>query len=411
MAFDVKVPSPGESVTEVIIDNWLKKDGEAVKRDEAIAEIQSDKAMLTLYAEQDGVLRILAQPDDTVAVGAIIARIEEGTGTAATAPVAKAEAPKAQADAAPAAVTQPATASSYAAGTPSPAAEKILAEKGVAAASVAGSGPGGRITKADALAAQPTAPAGNGAAAAPATVVAPAVAGQQRGFRREKMTSLRKTLAARLVSVKNETAMLTTFQEVDMSAVLDLRKKYNEAFEKKHGFKIGFMGFFTKACCEALREWPAVNAGIVGDEIEYHDYVNMGIAVSTDRGLVVPVIRDADLLSIPQIDTEVAAIAKKAREGKITIPDMQGGTFTITNGGVFGSMMSTPILNPPQSAILGMHRTVERPTVVNGQVVVRPIMYLALSYDHRIIDGRESVSFLFRVKEFLEDPARMLLGA
>jgi 2-oxoglutarate dehydrogenase E2 component (dihydrolipoamide succinyltransferase) len=291
----------------------------------------------------------------------------------------------------------------YAAGHPSPAAAKILDEKGIAAASVAGSGVGGRITKEDAMAASKP------AAAAPTAASASAPAVAQGGTRREKMSSLRKTVARRLVAVKNETAMLTTFNEVDMKPVMDLRGKYKDKFKEKHGVGLGFMSFFTKAVCVALKEYPSVNAKIDGDEIVFHDYCDISIAVSAPKGLVVPVIRSAENLSLAGIESEVVRLAGKARENKLSLEEMSGGTFTITNGGVFGSMLSTPIINAPQVAILGMHNIVERPVVVDGQIVIRPIMYLALSYDHRIIDGRESVSFLVRLKQLLEDPARLLL--
>jgi 2-oxoglutarate dehydrogenase E2 component (dihydrolipoamide succinyltransferase) len=343
-----------------------------------------------LPAESAGVLEVIAQPGSVVPIGGLLAKITVG-GSVAAAPTA-APAPAAAAPA----VSSDAT---YAAGHPSPAAAKILDEKGIAAASVAGSGVGGRITKEDAVAASKPAPA------APAS--APAVA--QGGTRREKMSSLRKTVARRLVAVKNETAMLTTFNEVDMKPVMDLRGKYKDKFKEKHGVGLGFMSFFTKAVCVALKEYPSVNAKIDGDEIVFHDYCDISIAVSAPKGLVVPVIRSAENLSLAGIESEVVRLAGKARENKLSLEEMSGGTFTITNGGVFGSMLSTPIINAPQVAILGMHNIVERAVVVDGQIVIRPIMYLALSYDHRIIDGRESVSFLVRLKQLLEDPARLLL--
>ncbi|MDW8333482.1 MAG: 2-oxoglutarate dehydrogenase complex dihydrolipoyllysine-residue succinyltransferase [Bacteroidia bacterium] len=418
MILEIRVPSPGESVTEVTIDSWLKADGDYVERDEPIAEIQSDKAMLTVYAEESGVLKIAVAAGTTVAVGAVIGTIDRSAKPAA----AKAE-PAVKTEAAAAAVSAPATTqsahasptpSSYATGLPSPAAERILHEKGLSPAQVQGTGRDGRITKADALAASAVQPAEPGPkiAVEPKPVAAPvpsAPSPRERNLRREKMSQLRKTLAARLVSVKNETAMLTTFNEADMSAIVALRKKYKEAFEKKHGVGLGFMSFFVKACCEALKFFPQVGAQIDGDDLVYFDYVDMGIAVSTDRGLVVPVLRNAESMSMAEIEKNIAELAAKARQNRISIADMQGGCFTITNGGVFGSLMSTPILNPPQSAILGMHKIQERPVVVDGQIVVRPMMYLALSYDHRVIDGRESVGFLVKVKEFLEDPTRLLL--
>ncbi|MBY0435337.1 MAG: 2-oxoglutarate dehydrogenase complex dihydrolipoyllysine-residue succinyltransferase [Cyclobacteriaceae bacterium] len=397
---EMKVPAVGESITEVTISTWLKKDGDFVKLDEVIAEVESDKATFELPAEANGILHIVAKEKTTLPIGGLICRIEITEGGAAAARVASTPQPTA----APA----PAGSTSYAAGTPSPAAAKILDEKGIAAGQVAGSGVGGRITKEDAVKAQ-SAPAKE---AKPAAAIAPPViaSGGSRNERREKMTSLRKTIAKRLVAVKNETAMLTTFNEVDMKPVMDLRSRYKEQFKEKYGVGLGFMSFFTKAICAALKEFPAVNASIDKDEIVYHDYCDVSVAVSTPRGLVVPVIRNAESLSMNQIESEIVRLATRARDGKLSIEEMTGGTFTITNGGVFGSMLSTPIINAPQSAILGMHNIVERPVVQKGEVVVRPIMYVALSYDHRIIDGRESVSFLVRVKEMLEDPGRLILG-
>jgi 2-oxoglutarate dehydrogenase E2 component (dihydrolipoamide succinyltransferase) len=392
---EVKVPAVGESISEVTVSVWNKKSGDVVSLDEVLCELESDKATFELPAESAGVLEVIAQPGSVVPIGGLLAKITVG-GSVSAAPVA-APVPAA----APAAVSSDAN---YAAGHPSPAAAKILDEKGIAAASVAGSGVGGRITKEDAMAASKPAVAAP-VAAAPAA--APAVA--QGGTRREKMSSLRKTVARRLVAVKNETAMLTTFNEVDMKPVMDLRGKYKDKFKEKHGVGLGFMSFFTKAVCVALKEFPSVNAKIDGDEIVFHDYCDISIAVSAPKGLVVPVIRSAENLSLAGIESEVVRLAGKARENKLSLEEMSGGTFTITNGGVFGSMLSTPIINAPQVAILGMHNIVERPVVVDGQIVVRPIMYLALSYDHRIIDGRESVSFLVRLKQLLEDPARLLL--
>ena len=392
---EVKVPAVGESISEVTVSVWNKKTGDVVSLDEVLCELESDKATFELPAESAGVLEVIAQPGSVVPIGGLLAKITVG-GSAAAAPAAA----PAQA-AAPTAA--PAADANYAAGHPSPAAAKILDEKGIAAASVAGSGVGGRITKEDALAASK--PAAATAASAPAA--APAAA--QGGTRREKMSSLRKTVARRLVAVKNETAMLTTFNEVDMKPVMDLRGKYKDKFKEKHGVGLGFMSFFTKAVCVALKEFPSVNAKIDGDEIVFHDYCDISIAVSAPKGLVVPVIRSAENLSLAGIESEVVRLAGRARENKLSLEEMSGGTFTITNGGVFGSMLSTPIINAPQVAILGMHNIVERPVVVDGQIVVRPIMYLALSYDHRIIDGRESVSFLVRIKQLLEDPARLLL--
>lgn len=397
---EMKVPAVGESITEVTISTWLKKDGDFVNIDEIIAEVESDKATFELPAEATGILRIVAKEKETLPIGGLICKIEVAEGAPAQAKQATA----------PAATTANAAADkTYAAGHPSPAAAKILDEKGIAANQVAGSGVGGRITKEDAQKAQ-NAPAKQEAKPQAASGPPVIASGGGRGERREKMTSLRKTIAKRLVAVKNETAMLTTFNEVDMKPVMDLRSKYKDQFKEKYGVGLGFMSFFTKAVCTALKDFPAVNASIDKDEIIYHDYCDVSIAVSTPRGLVVPVIRNAESLSFNQIESEVIRLATRGRDGKLSIEEMTGGTFSITNGGVFGSMLSTPIINPPQSAILGMHNIVERPVVKNGEVVVRPIMYLALSYDHRIVDGRESVSFLVRVKELLEDPGRLILG-
>ena len=407
MSLEIKIPAVGESITEVTLAQWLKQDGDYVEMDENIAELESDKATFELPAEKAGILKIIAQEGDTLDIGAVVCTIEEGAAPAAGA-TAKAEAPAASS--APAASTEASeNPDSYAAGTASPAAAKILREKGIDPASIKGTGKDGRITKEDAEKAQakPAAPKTESkAAAAPAPVAA--VAGS-RNERREKMTSLRKTISKRLVSVKNDTAMLTTFNEVNMQPIMDLRSKYKEAFKEKHGVGLGFMSFFTKAVTMALKEWPAVNARIEENELVYSDFADVSIAVSAPKGLVVPVIRNAESMSLYQIEKEVINLATKARDNKLTIEEMTGGTFTITNGGVFGSMMSTPIINAPQSAILGMHNIVQRPVAENGQVVIRPMMYIALSYDHRVIDGRESVSFLVRVKQLLEDPARLLL--
>jgi 2-oxoglutarate dehydrogenase E2 component (dihydrolipoamide succinyltransferase) len=397
---EIKVPAVGESITEVTVSVWNKKSGDSVKLDEVICELESDKATFELPAEASGVLEIIAESGSVVGIGGILAKIT--VGAVAATPVA---APMAVAPVASASIV--AADSSYAAGHPSPAAAKILDEKGIAANAVAGSGVGGRITKEDAQ---------NAVSGAPVAATAPSVEAvvsngpsDARGVRREKMSSLRKTVARRLVAVKNETAMLTTFNEVDMKPVMDLRSKYKDKFKEKHGVGLGFMSFFTKAVCVALKEFPSVNAKIDGEEMIFHDYCDISIAVSAPKGLVVPVIRSAEHLSLAGIESEVVRLAVKARDNKLSLEEMSGGTFTITNGGVFGSMLSTPIINAPQVAILGMHNIVERAVVVDGQIVVRPIMYLALSYDHRIIDGKESVSFLVRVKQLLEDPARLLL--
>ena len=411
-SLQVKVPPVGESITEVTLSRWIKKDGDTVAMDEAIAELESDKATFELTAEKAGVLKTMAKEGDVLPIGAVVCTIE-GAGAAVS---AQPSVPQPVTAAAGASATE----KTYASGTPSPAAAKILAEKGVNPASVPGNGVGGRITKADALTAVNADlvsenPQGGkkAATAAPKPEIKapePVKSADARGERREKMSSLRKTVARRLVAVKNETAMLTTFNEVDMSPVMELRAKYKDKFKEKHGVGLGFMSFFTKAVCEALKEWPAVGARIEGEEVVYSDFADISIAVSAPKGLVVPVIRSADRMSLAEIEKSVAALAVKARDNKLSLEEMTGGTFTITNGGVFGSMMSTPIINSPQSAILGMHNIIERPIAVNGQVVIRPMMYVALSYDHRIIDGRESVSFLVRVKQLLEDPSRLLLG-
>jgi 2-oxoglutarate dehydrogenase E2 component (dihydrolipoamide succinyltransferase) len=411
---EMKVPAVGESVTEVTIASWSKKDGDQVALDEVLCELESDKATFELPAEAAGTLRIVAEAGATLPIGALIAKIETSAGAVkpASAPSPEASRPSNE----PAQQAASTGQNGYAANHPSPAAAKILDEKGVSAQSVQGSGVGGRITKEDAMKASPApaeAPAAKPAApaakpAAPAPQAAPAPAGA-RNQRTERMTSLRRTIARRLVAVKNETAMLTTFNEVDMKPVMDLRNKYKDKFKEKHGVGLGFMSFFAKAVCAALKEFPAVNAQIDGDNIVFNDFCDISIAVSTERGLVVPVIRNAEQMSFAGIEKEIVRLAGLARDNKLTIDQMTGGTFTITNGGTFGSMLSTPIINAPQAAILGMHNIVERAVVVNGEIVVRPIMYLALSYDHRIIDGKESVSFLVRVKQILEDPARLLL--
>jgi 2-oxoglutarate dehydrogenase E2 component (dihydrolipoamide succinyltransferase) len=414
---EVKVPSPGESITEVEIEGWLVENGAYVEMDDELAEINSDKATLVVNAEGGGVIEILAEEGDTVEVGQVIARIDPSAEKPADAPSEKkSSSPNGKektSESTP--VTQ--NESSYAKGVPSVSADKLMKEKGIDPTTVDGSGRGGRVTKADVVNRVNNPPA----VKTPAKEEAPQkesrpipsmpVVGNAQGREqsRDKMSSLRRKIAQRLVSVKNETAMLTTFNEVDMQAVMDMRKKYKEKFKETHGVGLGFMSFFTKAVTMALMEFPAVNSQIDGKDLVSHNYADIGIAVSTPRGLVVPVIRDAHLMSLHQIEQSVLHYALKARENKITIDDMEGGTFTITNGGIFGSMLSTPIINPPQAAILGMHNIVQRPVAINGEVKIRPIMYVALSYDHRIIDGKEAVSFLFRIKERLEDPSRMLL--
>ncbi len=400
---EMKIPSPGESISEVIIANWLVKNGDYVSKDQVIAEIDSDKATLELAAEAAGTITIVAQAGDTVAVGGVACMIDTAAAApAGGAPVVekKVEAAAAPVAAAPAPNPMPVASSHPAAGHPSPVAAKMMAENNLSANQIVGSGPAGRITKSDVVAAL-------------AGGISPEVVPQRGGTRnerREKMTNLRKKISERLVSVKNTTAMLTTFNEVNMKPVMDLRAKYKDVFKEKHGVGLGFMSFFTKAVCEAAFHFPAVNARIENGEIVFNDFCDVGIAVSTPKGLMVPIVRNAESMSLAQIEQAIGGLAKKARDGKITVDDMAGGTFTITNGGVFGSMLSTPIINPPQSAILGMHNIVERPIAENGQVVIRPVMYLALSYDHRIIDGRESVGFLVKIKEMLENPERMIFG-
>ena len=409
---EMKVPSPGESISEVEIATWLVSDGDYVFKDQAIAEVDSDKATLELPAEAGGSITLKAEEGDAVAVGAVVCLID----TDAEAP-ADATPPAAEPAPAPASVTAPAPAvapapapvavaeapSGHAVGHPSPAARKLMEENGLKEGQVSGTGPGGRVLKQDVMAAL--------AAGIPQPNLPGAGWTGSREQRREKMSMLRRKVAERLVGVKNETAMLTTFNEVDMKPIMDLRKQYKDKFKEQHGVGLGFMGFFTKAVTAALELYPAVNAMIDGKEMVMHDYADIGIAVSSPKGLMVPVVRNAESMSLDQIEAEIKRLAIRARDGQITVDEMTGGTFTITNGGVFGSMLSTPIINPPQSAILGMHNIVERPVAVNGQVEIRPIMYVALSYDHRIIDGKESVSFLVAVKEMLEHPERLLFGS
>lgn len=399
---EVKVPSPGESISEVDIASWVVSEGDYVNIDDVIAEIDSDKATLELTAPASGTIHFKAEEGDTVSVGDVVAEID----TSAEAPEGGAAAPKEEKAAAPAAEkAAPAPAKevqeeSHAKGHPSPSARKLMDENQLSSTQVNGSGKGGRITKQDVLAAM--------AAGIPAD--ATQGWGGSREQSREKMSSLRRKVAERLVSVKNETAMLTTFNEIDMSEVMALRSRMKDRFREHHDVNLGFMSFFTKAVTEALNHFPAVNAMIDGNEVVFHDYADIGIAVSSPKGLMVPVLRNAEQMSLAEIEAEIKRLAIKAREGKISIDEMTGGTFTITNGGVFGSMMSTPIINPPQSAILGMHNIVERPVAVNGQVVIRPVMYVALSYDHRIIDGKESVSFLVKIKEMIENPSKIIFG-
>ena len=395
---EMKVPSPGESITEVEIATWLVKDGDYVEKDQAIAEVDSDKATLELPAEQAGIITLKAEEGEVVKVGQVVCLIDMSAAKpeGGAAPVAETpkveEAPKVEAPK-PAA----APAATYATNSPSPAAKKILDEKGIDAAAVSGTGRDGRITKEDALNATPGAPAMG-------------VSSGNRAQTTTKLSVLRRKLAARLVSVKNETAMLTTFNEVDMSEIFRIRKQYKEEFAAKHGVGLGFMSFFTKAVTRALQMYPDVNAMIDGDYKINNEFCDISIAVSGPKGLMVPVLRNAENLTLRGVEASIKELATKVRDGKITIEEMTGGTFTITNGGVFGSMLSTPIINPPQSAILGMHNIIERPVAVNGKVEIRPMMYLAVSYDHRIIDGRESVGFLVAVKEALDNPVEILMG-
>lgn len=408
---EIKIPSPGESITEVTIETWHKEDGDFVQVDEILCEIETDKATLPMPAEVAGTVQIILQEGADAKVGDVLCKIDT-----AGVPSADSSGPATESsNAVPEKMGSPSI--SYAAGHPSPAAHKLMNEAGISADQVQGSGPGNRITKQDVELAknQQPPPLKTESTAVVASAEskndgATVPKSSSREQRREKMSRLRTKLSERLVAVKNETAMLTTFNEVDMSAIFAMRKDYKDKFEKKYGQRLGFMGFFTKAVSEAVQDFPAVNAMIDGNEIVYSDFVDIGIAVSAPKGLVVPVVRNAESLTIPQIELEIGRLAKRARDNKLSVEEMTGGTFSITNGGVFGSMLSTPIINPPQSAILGMHNVVERPVALNGQVVIRPVMYLALSYDHRIIDGRESVSFLFKVKEYLENPARILLG-
>jgi 2-oxoglutarate dehydrogenase E2 component (dihydrolipoamide succinyltransferase) len=406
MATEIRVPTLGESVSEATIGKWFKKPGDAVKADEPLVELETDKVTLEVNAPAAGVLgEIVAKEGETVGVSALLGTIAAGDGKAAAAPAkAAAEAPKAAAPA-PAA-SAPATK----AADSGPAVSRLAAESGVDPSSVAASGKDGRVTKGDMLAAIATGPAVAAAApAAPAQVRAPSAPDDASREERVKMTKLRQTIARRLKEAQSNAAMLTTFNEVDMTNVMALRNQYKDVFEKKHGVKLGFMGFFVKAAVQALKEIPAVNAEIDGTDIVYKNYYHIGVAVGTDKGLVVPVVRDADELSIAGVEKAIGAFGKKARDGALKIEEMQGGTFTISNGGVYGSLMSTPILNAPQSAILGMHKIQERPMVVGGKIEIRPMMYLAVSYDHRIIDGKEAVTFLVRIKEGLEDPARLVL--
>jgi len=411
MIIDVNVPQLSESVAEATLVSWHKKAGEAVVRDENLIDIETDKVVLELPAAANGVLiEILKQNGETVTAGELIARIDTAAEATAVQPAsAEKKAPAVPPPPAPKAAVPAAAAPS--AGVAMPAARKILDEKGVAAADVAGSGRGGRVTKQDALAAQPKAAAAPAASARPALQPAPAVsiALTDRPEQHVPMSRLRARIAERLLQSQATAAILTTFNEVNMAPVINLRNLYKDKFEKTHGVKLGFMSFFVKAAVHALKKYPVVNASVDGNDIVYHGYYDIGIAVGTERGLVVPILRNADQMSIADIEKKIAEFGQKAKDGKLTIEDLSGGTFSISNGGVFGSMLSTPIINPPQSAILGVHATKERPVVENGQIVIRPMNYLAMSYDHRIIDGREAVLALVAMKEALEDPSRLLL--
>ncbi len=397
---EIKVPSVGESINEVTLLKWTKKDGDYVDTDEVLAELESEKATFEVNAEKAGILKRIAKEGDTLQIGSVLANIDETAEKPAAAPKAEVKqstAPAATAQAAPSQAPVTAVPNDIKA---TPVASAIIADKKMDASTISATGPGGKILKHDVL----------DALAHPGKK---AFAGQElfaRNVRKEKMSNLRKTISRRLVESKNTTAMLTTFNEVDMTRIMDIRKANKDKFKEAHGVNLGFMSFFAKACAIALSEWPAVNAYIDGDELTYHDYADISIAVSTPRGLTVPVIRNVESLGMADIEKKVIELAGKARDSKLTAEDLQGGTFTITNGGVFGSLMSTPIINLPQSAILGMHKIQDRPMAINGQVVIRPMMYLALSYDHRIIDGRESVSFLVRVKDLLENPELLLFG-
>ena len=408
MATEILVPVLGESITEATLGEWLKQPGEAVAADEPIASLETDKVSVEVPAPVAGVMGAHAVAvGDTVNVGALIGTIEAGDGAAA-APAAAAPAPAAAAQQAPAApAAEPA---GEAAAALSPAVRRAVLEHGVDPATITGTGRDGRITKEDVVAAASSKPASAPAAApAPAPAAAPAASTGGRKEERVRMTRLRQTVARRLKDAQNTAALLTTFNDVDMTAVIEARTKYKDLFEKKHGVRLGFMGFFVKAACMALKDIPAVNGQIDGDEIVYHDYADISVAVSAPQGLVVPVIRDADQMSVAQVEKTIGDFGKRAKDGTLKMEEMKGGTFTISNGGVFGSLMSTPIINPPQSAVLGLHRIEDRPVVRDGQIVIRPMMYLALSYDHRLIDGREAVTFLVALKNAIEDPTRLLI--
>lgn len=402
MAIEIKAPQFPESVADGTVATWHKQEGEAVKRDELLVDIETDKVVLEVVAPVDGVLTgVLAQEGDTVESQQLLAKLEEG---AAAAPSAQPET-----TAAPAQSAEAATAEEPSSSVAGPAARKLMNEHGLAANEVSGTGKGGRITKADVESALGQRTEATAAPVAPAAPMNESVSAGEREERRVPMTRLRKRIAERLVDAQQNAAMLTTFNEVNMKPIMEMRKNYQPDFEKTHNVRLGFMGFFTRACVEALKRFPAVNASIDADDIVYHGYYDVGVAVSTERGLVVPVIRDADQKGLAEVESQIIDFGQKAQKGKLSIEEMTGGTFTISNGGVFGSLISTPILNPPQTAILGMHKIQERPMAVDGKVEILPMMYLALSYDHRLIDGKEAVQFLVTVKNFIEDPARLLL--
>jgi 2-oxoglutarate dehydrogenase E2 component (dihydrolipoamide succinyltransferase) len=422
MKLDVKVPAVGESITEAVIGSWTKKSGDFVKMNEVIMLLETDKASVEVIAEKDGVITISAQAGDTVKIGASVASIDTDAKAPTAGATPAAAAPQATATSAPAAGATPGGS-----GKPthpdlqahqSPAVQRVVNEKGVDVSGIQGTGLGGRLTKGDVLnapakasapAATPAAPAAAKAPAAPTVVPVPRGPSKQGDIQRVKMTSIRKKIAEKLVAAQHTAAILTTFNEIDMTNVIEIRNKYKDKFKEKYGVNLGFNGFFVKAAIEALKSLPAVNASIVGDEIEYHNYFNIGIAVSTERGLMVPNVKDADNLSVAGVELAIRDLALKGRDGKISIDDLSGGTFSITNGGVFGSLLSTPILNAPQSAILGLHKIQERPVAIDGKVEIRQMMYVALSYDHRIIDGKEAVTFLVKIKEGVENPERLLL--
>ena len=412
MATDIKAPQFPESVADGTVATWHKQEGEAVKRDELLVDIETDKVVLEVVAPADGVIsKILAGEGDTVESQQVLANFEEGASGSAPAPASESK-DEPEPESAPAeAQSAPASDDSSASGQAGPAARQLMSEHGVAASQVSGTGKGGRITKQDvekAISEKAEQRASQPAPQQPATLDVPAAPGE-REERRVPMTRLRKRIAERLVSAQHDAAMLTTFNEVNMKPIMEMRKNYKDAFEKAHGVRLGFMGFFTRACVEALKRHPEVNASIDGDDVVYHGYYDIGVAVSTDRGLVVPVLRDSDQKGLAEVESQIIDYGQKAQKGKLSIEEMTGGTFTISNGGVFGSLMSMPILNPPQTAILGMHKIQERPMAVDGKVEILPMMYLALSYDHRLIDGKQAVQFLVTVKNFIEDPARLLL--